>query len=163
MKRKQLDHIAQSPSKNKKVKNATEIEVGEIKFRSKLEAECYNALKIAGFNPKYEIEKTTLLEGFYPNENLLIYLPKISKGRVVGFERDSRKVRSTTITPDFTFEHKGCKIIIETKGNPNDAYPNRRKMYFKILNEVAKNQKVLFFEPRNKKQIEETIKIIQSL
>ena len=153
---------------NKKVKNATEIILDGIKFKSKLEAYCYRRLKEEGFEPSYQGNKITLLEGFAPEENFLIYIPKMVGGKKVPIERDTRRVRAITLTPDFMFYFAGYKIIVETKGNPNDAYPNKRKAFFEILNEEAKEKKekdfgIAFFEPSSQADVEKTINIIKEL
>ena len=60
-----------------------------------------------------------------------------------------------TYTPDFV----GDKWIIETKGNPNDAFPLRWKLFKKYL--VDHDLIYDLYVPRNHKQIDETIKQIK--
>lgn len=150
--------------KTGKVRNVKSVVKNGIKFRSELEGRCYSKLVENGFNPDYEAIKFMLFEGFKPEDNLRLYLPKYKAKRIVGFERNTSKVQAISYTPDFVFEHKDYYIVIETKGHPNDAYPLRRKMFFDLLRKtIARDRVVLFFEPHNLGQIEKTIEIIKSL
>ena len=153
----------QVTTENKKVRNATAVVIDGIKFRSKLEAYCYERLKEEGFPSSYESSRVVLMEGFTPSENFFIYVPKIIKGKKGPIERATGKIRDITMTPDFMFEYKGYDIIIETKGNPNDAYPNKRKTYFKLLNEKIQDKRIAFFEPSSKKHVDEVINILKEL
>ena len=149
---------------NKKVRNVKSVVSDGIKFRSDLEFNCYKRLKEAGFNPEYESTKIPLFEGFRMHDSLEVWLPKYKSKRIIGFERNTSKIQGITYTPDFMFEFGDYKIIIETKGHANDAYPLRRKMFFRLLEDRAqRGEKIIFFEPHNIKQIEKTIEVIKSL
>lgn len=52
---------------NRKIINATPTKVGNIAFKSKLEASIYKALRAEGLNPKYEQYKFVIWEGFKPS------------------------------------------------------------------------------------------------
>ena len=91
---------------NKKVKNATVNVYEGIKFRSKLETYTYTKLKQAGIqNIEYEQNRYELLPKFQYNEE---------------------NIRAMTYTPDFVINGN---IIIECKGQPNDAFPLRWKLF----------------------------------
>ncbi len=99
---------------NKKVKNATKIEVDGILFRSKLEAYTYKKLKQANIDAEYEMHRYTLLPAFTFHGN---------------------KVRAITYLPDFV----GKDFIIECKGFPNDAFPLKEKLFKRLLVDISPN------------------------
>lgn len=99
---------------NKKVKNATKIEVDGILFRSKLEAYTYKKLKQANIDAEYEMHRYTLLPAFTFHGN---------------------KVRAITYLPDFV----GNNFIIECKGFPNDAFPLKEKLFKRLLVDISPN------------------------
>lgn len=149
---------------NKKVRNAKIVVTDGITFRSDLEAKCYKKLRDAGFEPMYEAEKFTLLDGFKIENNIQLWLPEYKSKKIIGFGRNTSKIQAITYKPDFMFEHNGYMIVIEVKGHPNDAYPIKRKMFFRILQEtIEDNQNIVFFEPHNVGQIDKTIEIIKGL
>lgn len=121
--------------KNKKVKNATKKTVDGIDFKSKLEVYCYEQLKENNIHAEYEKHKFEIIPPF---------------------EYDGKKVRKMTYTPDFV----GKDFVIECKGNPNDAFPLRWKIfkYYLYKNNIQYN----LYLPRSKKQIDETIKNIKN-
>ena len=51
---------------NKKIKNATPVDIDGMHFRSKMEARVYSILKENGFDIDYEKRTFDLLSGFYP-------------------------------------------------------------------------------------------------
>lgn len=150
---------------NKKVKNAKRIEYNGIKFRSELECNCYKLLELEDFTFSYETKKTVLLEGFYPSSSLTIYDVYKPRNQKRIFGLDTQKIIAMTYTPDFYLEHKGYKIYIESKGNPNDTYPLKKKLFLAHLEAeaVRTGNKYLFFEPHSKKQMKECITIIKAL
>jgi len=122
-------------SKNKKVRNATKKTVDGIDFKSKLEVYCYEQLKSNNIKAEYEKTKFELIPAF---------------------TYDNRKVRKMTYTPDFV----GKDFVIECKGNPNDAFPLRWKIFKWYL--YNNNIQYNLYLPRSKKQIDETIEKIKS-
>ncbi len=125
--------------KNRKVKNATIKTVDGIKFKSKLEAHCYNRLKENNIKAEYEGKKFEIIPAFiYNNE----------------------KVRKMTYTPDFVGTYKNKKFVIECKGNPNDAFPLRWKIFkYYLYNTRSKYDLYL---PRSMKQVDETVEKIKN-
>lgn len=89
---------------NQKVRNATPTEFDGIKFRSKIEAFTYNALKKENISVEYEKHRFTLLPSFKFND---------------------ATNRAITLTPDFV----GDGFVIECKGFPNDAFPLKWKLF----------------------------------
>lgn len=138
-------------SENKKVKNATELVIDNIKFKSKLEASVYKCLIEEGFSPKYELEKYTLWEGIKPTVSFY------GKNGL-----NNKKLIDITYTPDFTFSYKDKFIIIEVKGIQNDVFPYKFKMFRKLLESYVNKDDILIFEVFSIKQLKECIKIIRN-
>lgn len=150
---------------NKKVKNATKIEYNGIKFRSIFECNCYKLLEQEGWNFHYEAKKIVLCEGFYPPYFVKVYdvyKPRLQR-KVFGL--NEQKIIAMTYTPDFYLQYKGYEIYIESKGNPNDTYPLKKKLFLSYLVKEAQatGKKYIFFEPHSKKQMKEVINIIKEL
>ena len=59
-------------------------------------------------------------------------------------------------------EHKGLKIIIEVKGNVNDVFPYKFKMFRKHIESLPDKGDYLIFEIFSKKQLLEAIEIIKT-
>lgn len=111
---------------NKKIKNATEITIDGIKYRSKLEAKCAQILKENNILFKYEPFK-------------IEYIPK--------FEYYGEKYRAAFYTPDFVVDNK---YILEIKGFPNEVYRYKKKL---ILLTLLKNNNYKFFEIKTISQL----------
>lgn len=150
-------------SKNKKVRNAEETIVDGIKFRSKLEAYCYNELVSNGFEPEYENKKFVIFKGFKLRDNFHVYMPRSKKHcRAKDLMHEyERAVLPITYTPDFYLHVNDKNVFIEVKGNANDQYPLKRKMYFYAMN--SGNDEAYFFEPHNKAQIAQLIEILHKI
>lgn len=138
-----------------KVRNVQPIKIDGIQFRSKLEGYTYTKLKEAGLEFDYEKEKFELEPKFVlPGRS---YEMTRRKGEKV-FIEISPNIRAITYTPDFTNVDAGW--IIECKGNPNDAFPIRWKLFKKHLKDKDLNYDL--YLPRNRKQVEKTIELIIS-
>jgi hypothetical protein len=150
---------------NRKIANATQITVNNIKFHSKLEAKCYTLLKEAGLNFGYEQFVIELLPKF--RTNFIKY--EVIYGKLSNQLTDkgiSHIIRSITYKPDFVYcNNVNLFIIIETKGYMNDVYPYKKKLLFQFLNNYQEKtgQKVYFFEPTNITTIKQTIEIIKQI
>jgi hypothetical protein len=138
---------------NKKVRNATIISYFGITFKSKLELYCFKKLKELNITFKYEEHTFELIPSFeFKNDSYELF--KKSGARYFGPQRTH--VRGMTYTPDFVGDH----WIIETKGNPNDAFPLKWKLFKRYL--VEHNMNVDLYMPRNQKQVDEVIQIIKT-
>jgi len=137
---------------NKKVRNATILSYYGITFKSKLELYCYKKLKELKINFTYEEVTFELMPSFqFKNDSYELYKKK--GVRYFGPQREH--IRSINYTPDFV----GDTWIIETKGNPNDVFPIKWKLFKKYL--MDNNIRVDLYMPRNQKQIDEIIEIIK--
>lgn len=140
---------------NKKIKNATAKVYDGISFKSLFEVATYKVLTECGFCPRYETEKYVIVKGFVPT---IPFYTKDKNTRMLKSEMG--KVRDITYTPDFTFDYKDYKIVIECKGFENDVFPLKKKLFRKYL-ESFKNY--MFFEVFNQRQLKQSIEIIGSL
>lgn len=159
---------------NKKILNAKEVEFNNIKFRSKLERYCYRKLLNSGLEFSYEEETFILWEGFRPTITVInnFYSKgKRQKKRFTSYENpiendlyiDASKFTNITYTPDFIINHNGYKIILEAKGNPNDVYPYKKKLFLKTLEDYEDKDRIIFAEIRNQTQIDHFINYIKDL
>lgn len=119
---------------NKKIKNATQLIVDDIKFKSKLEAYTYKKLKEANIDVQYEPCKYELLSTFTFN---------------------NKKIRPITYTPDFIGKH----FIIECKGYPNDAFPLKLKLFYYYL--YINNININYYIVHNQKEVDNLIKLLK--
>lgn len=123
-------------------------------YKSGLEAYCAQALKESGTHFEYEKHKYILQDSFKGPEFYYKSVPK--KGDLV--ESSNKTILQIIYTPDFvSYEHK---FVIETKGYVMSAdFPLRWKMFLKHCKENGMYD-WHFFIPKNKNQVDETIKII---
>jgi len=144
--------------KNKKVRNATVLEYYGITFKSKLELYCYRKLKEANIKFQYEKVKYELMPSFkFENDSYELYKKKGERY----FGPQKQLVRGVTYTPDFVGRHAGHLFIIETKGNPNDAFPLRWKLFKKYL--FDNDIRCTIYMPRNQKQVDEVVELIKNI
>jgi len=154
---------------NKKVRNAKETIIDGIKYKSQLEGKCAVLLKEAGLKFKYEEYKLYLVPTFIP---ALHYYQSTPKGMALQIKKDGDPVamKSMSYTPDFSYIDNKVIIIMETKGFQNDVYPYKRKLFFHYMtrNKLTgigeeSDREIYFFEPRNIKNIKESINIIKNI
>ena len=139
---------------NKKIKNATQSQVDNIKFKSVLEGLIYRTFKDAGFDIKYEPIKFVIWKGFYPT---VPFYDKDSKTGLIKLAK--KKLMNITYTPDFCFNYNRMLVIVEAKGYPNDCFALKKKLFRGYLEQLE--QPVIYFELYSKKQALEAIKIIK--
>ena len=159
---------------NKKIRNATQSNIGRITFKSQLEKSIYNTLLEQGFEPQYEPITFTLWEGFQPitpyydketdqqkkkrltegNNNCPSKILVQKTGKIIGIR----------YTPDFYFRYNNVNIFIEAKGIENDVFYIKKKMFIKYLDNqfLDKGERSLYFEVYTKKQLLQAIEIIKS-
>lgn len=145
-------------STNKKVRNATVLEYEGIIFKSKLELYCYKKLQELSISFNYDSHKFEILESFIFNNNSY---ELVKRKNYKKFEQTKSNIKGMTYTPDFIgFYPDGTLFVIETKGNPNEAFPLRWKLFKYYL--IKNNIKCELFMPRNQKHIDEVITIIKN-
>lgn len=111
---------------NRKIKNASTCEYNNITFRSKLECSVYKYLLSVNITPLYEPIKYKI----WDNDKFVIpYFDRYGKK----FQRVLRKPTAITYTPDFMFNYKDYKVILEVKGFKNDVTPYKIKLFRAFL------------------------------
>lgn len=159
---------------NKKIRNATQSNIGNITFKSQLEKVVYNTLQQLGFNPKYEATTFTLWDGFtpitpyYDKETDRQKLKRLSENpngcpsKIL--IQKTGKVIGIRYTPDFYFKYKDLNVYIESKGIENDIFYIKKKMFIKYLDNLYldKGEKSIYFEVYTKKQLLQAIDIIKA-
>jgi hypothetical protein len=144
-----------NPRRNKgKIKNVTPLTIDGIDFKSKLEGYCYEQLKANGIPFRYEQDSFILVDAFsFSNDSW--ELGKIKGERA--FKKANPTIRAITYKPDFTNLDQGW--VIECKGMMTDTFPIRWKLFKKYI--VDNNYKYDLYMPRNKKHIDEVVKLIK--
>lgn len=146
---------------NKKVKNARSNDYEGIRFKSLLERYCYIKAKEMGYNIKYEPYTFTLMPGFKVFNSKIITPVKDNNKYKLKLLRN--KIRAITYSPDFMIKQDDTLYIIETKGRANDVYPLKKKMLFRLLEEIIKVTKmnIVFMEPHNQSQVNQCLNYIK--
>lgn len=115
----------------------------------------YKLLQKAKIPVQYEGKTFSLVNGFdftnasYEKTRLKKYL----------HDRGNKNILPIKYTPDFLDVQDPPRFIIECKGNPNEAFPIRWKLFKKYL--IDENIKADLFMPRNQKDCAEVVRIIQ--
>lgn len=143
------------PTENKKVINATEVIYNGIKFRSKSELRMYQTMLKEGFTPDFESHSFILWDGCY------LQKPYYFEGDpVVTKNGHTKKFQDWVYTPDFIIRLGGCSFIIEVKGNPNDLWPYKRKLFLKLIDTM---KDTYFFEVRTIRGLKKSLSVIRSI
>ena len=135
---------------NKKVRNAEKIFYDGIQFQSRLEVHCYKALKEAGIEFEYEPQYFELIPKFEYDPSCM---ESYKKGTKWLFGSKSKTVRAMRYKPDFVNLKDGW--IIECKGHPNEAFPNKWKLFKYYLKENG--MEVHLYMPKNQTHVDECI------
>ena len=151
---------------NKKIANASAMTYAGIKFKSQLEVMTYKTLVEEGFNPQYEPTTYIIWTGFVPTipfftKNTLKRKDRRYEVISTSTVRVYKSLTSITYTPDFYFEYGGKKIIVESKGIPNDVFPYKFKMFRKYLEEQPDKENYIIWEIHTKKQLLECINYLR--
>ena len=120
---------------NKKIRNATPNEYAGIHFKSFLEKSVYRHLLTYGVTPIYEGKTYCIEEGFVPT----VPFYDIRKVRGKNIRKNHLNMVAVSpmfYTPDFVFDYNGIEVIIEAKGQENDQFPIRKKLFRKYLETV---------------------------
>jgi len=127
--------------KKKTNRGGTVIIYDGIEFKSRLEVYCYQQLKKNNIDAKYEPISFEILPAITFEFN----------------DKKQKKLRPMNYTPDFV----GNNFIIECKGYANESFPLRWKIFKHFL--YNNNMKYYLFMPRNKSDVDKTIKEILKL
>lgn len=157
---------------NKKIKNATICQNGNLTFKSQLEKSVYTTLQQLGFNPLYEPETHVLWDGFdpitpfYDKESDSQMKKRHEGGDTTKYRllvHKTGKITGIRYTPDFYFKYGKLDVYIETKGFENDVFYIKKKMFRHYLDRrfESTGQHSIFFEIYTKKQLLQAIEIIK--
>ena len=134
---------------NRKVRNTTKADkllVDNIQFRSALEVYCYQQLKKHGLETNYETLVIELVPKF-------TFKGKCLESSKKGLKLSPSTCRPMTYLPDFV----GTGWIIECKGfRGADTWQIKRK----LIKYYLKDTGIDYYIPSNRKQVDETIKLI---
>lgn len=120
---------------NKKVLNATPNEFAGIKFKSYLEKSVYRNLLKHGFEPEYEKHSYVIWKGLTPTVPFYD-IRKVRGKSIRNNHLNMAPLSDMTYTPDFVFKYEGITVIIEAKGDENDQFPIRKKLFRAYLETV---------------------------
>tara|TARA_B100001939_G_scaffold45116_1_gene34777 strand:- start:6316 stop:6678 length:363 start_codon:yes stop_codon:yes gene_type:complete len=115
----------------------------------------YKELEKAKIKTLYEGKTFSLVDGFN-FENASYEKTRVKKHL---HDRGNKNILPIKYTPDFLDAQEPPRFIIECKGNPNEAFPIRWKLFKRYL--MDKNIKADLFMPRNQKDCLEVVKIIK--
>ena len=143
--------------KNRQITRSSKVNYKGIQFASKLEMHMYKLLCKEKIAVDYEGKTYEIVKGF----DFEVASYEKTKTRKELHDRGNKKVLPIKYTPDFIDRNNPPRFIIECKGNPNEAFPLRWKLFKKHL--MDENIKAALLMPRNQKDCAEVIKIIKSL
>ena len=144
-------------SKKKQITRSKKTKVDGIQFQSKLESHMYLLLKANKIRAGYESTKFTIIDGFFSDHSSYEKTP----AKKYLHDRGNKKVLGIKYTPDFIDTQDPPRFIIETKGNPNEAFPLRWKLFKMHLVDEGINTNL--FMPRNQKDCEKVIEILKDI
>lgn len=144
-------------TKRRQITRHTKVKEDGIEFSSKLELYMHRALKKAKIKNKYEGKTFTIINGCqFPMSSY--EKTKASKELV---ERGNKKLLPIKYTPDFIDVLDPPRFIIETKGNPNETFPMRWKLFkMHLVNEGIHTN---LFMPRNQKDCDKVVCILKNI
>lgn len=141
----------------KQITRSTKVKEDGIEFASKLELYMYRALKKAKIKNEYEGKTFTIINGC----NFPMASFEKTKSKKILHDRGNKKLLGIRYTPDFIDVQDPPRFIIETKGNPNESFPIRWKLFKMHL--VREGIQTNLFMPRNQKDCDETIAILKNI
>lgn len=147
---------------NRKVIGAKKKEYNGIIFDSMLELNTYKLLEKENFEFTYN-ETTIVLADKFRLDNINFYNSTRTRKFSQALTKDGKKavIGEMTFTPDFILGNEDTVIIIETKGWANDVYPYKRKLFFNSIKDS--NSTIYYFEPKNLREVKDSITIIKEL
>ena len=138
---------------NQKIKHKKVI-VDGIEFDSKLESQCYPYLRDwqnEGIISNLELQPLYLLIPAFKNSFYNGATRKIS----------SAQIHKMEYTPDyqfdFVFDNDTYKVVIESKGYPNESYPLRKKIF------LDRFRNVVFLDIRKKEDYPKILDIVEKI
>ena len=154
-------------SDKRRVQNANPMEYDGIRFKSMLEVTTYKTLVQEGFTPEYEKHPYLIWEGFIPTVPFFTKNTLRRKNKhcipLSGNTMIVRKpLNGIVYVPDFYFEYKGKKVIVEVKGFKTQLFDMKFKMFRKHIEEQPDKDAYIIWEIHTKKQLLECIKLLKN-
>jgi len=139
--------------RGKKLINSIATEYDGISFKSRLEVNCYKALKEADIKFKYEPTSYEVLGSFLFEHNSY---ERLANGKGDFINRGLKKVNAITYKPDFV----GKGFVIETKGRRTPEFDLRFKLFKKWIKDNSTTL-ISIYMPQNITEINQTVKLIK--
>ena len=117
----------------------------------------YKALEKQKIKVLYEGKTFEVVSGF--DFSMSSY--EKTKGKKMLLNKGHKKILPIKYTPDFIDTQDPPRFIIECKGNPNEAFPLRWKLFKKYL--IDSNINTALFMPRNQKDCDEVVRLLINL
>ncbi len=143
--------------RSRQITRSTKVTYKQYKFASKLELYMYKALEKQKIKVLYEGKTFEVVPGF----NFSASSYEKTKGKKILQDKGNKNILPIKYTPDFIDIQDPPRFIIECKGNPNEAFPLRWKLFKKHL--IDKNINASLFMPRNQKDCNEVVRLLQLL
>ena len=143
--------------RSRQITRSTKVTYKQHKFASKLELYMYKALEKQKIKVLYEGKTFEVVSGF--DFSMSSY--EKTKGKKILLNKGHKKILPIKYTPDFIDVHDPPRFIIECKGNPNEAFPLRWKLFKKYL--IDNNIDTALFMPRNQKDCDEVVRLLINL
>ena len=143
--------------RSRQITRSTKVAYKQYKFASKLELYMYKALEKQKIKVLYEGKTFEVVPGF--DFSMSSY--EKTKGKKILQNKGNKKILPIKYTPDFVDVHEQPRFIIECKGNPNESFPLRWKLFKKHL--IDSNIDTALFMPRNQKDCDEVVRLLNSL
>ncbi|MCH1473662.1 MAG: DUF1064 domain-containing protein [Bacteroidia bacterium] len=143
--------------KRRQITRSKKIKEDNIQFASKLELHMYRVLKKLKVPFTYEGQTYVIVDGFH-SDNVSYEKTKTKK---VLHDRGDKKILPIKYTPDFVDKEYPPRFIIECKGNPNEAFPMRWKLFKKFLHDSEIDAQL--FMPRNQKDCEQVGELLKDI
>jgi hypothetical protein len=143
--------------KGKQITRSKKVVEDKIHFASKLELHMYRVLKKMKIPFEYEGQTYTIVDGFH-SHNASYEKTKTKKEL---HNRGDKKILGIRYTPDFVDKQNPPRFIIECKGNPNEAFPMRWKLFKKYLHD--NDMKAQLFMPRNQKDCDKVGELLKEI
>jgi len=143
--------------KGSQITRSKKVKEDNIEFASKLELHMYRVLKKLKVPFTYEGQTYVIVDGFH-SHNASFEKTKIKKEL---HDRGDKKILPIKYTPDFVDKEYPPRFIIECKGNPNESFPMRWKLFKKFLHDNEIDAKL--FMPRTQKDCDKVGELLKEI
>ena len=141
----------------RQITRSKKVKEDNIEFASKLELHMYRILKKMKVPFTYEGQTYVIVDGFHSDNDSF----EKTKAKKQLHNRGNKKILPIKYTPDFVDKEYPPRFIIECKGNPNESFPIRWKLFKKFLNDSDIDAKL--FMPRNQKDCEKVGELLKEI